>query len=449
VASQDPFPLIVPRSTERRMDHFDEMIYTATKHTVLYQFVDALCGTTGAGSLVNEIFLARANQALDTIYFNELDFIFGRIHFLSRSPAESYPYTPMVDILTAKQWKEVQQKDTWYRERIREFFIACSLGGTPEGIRRCVHAAIGVDCDIYEVWRHKDSLGMGDYLGRSPVSSRSEVVITPHDKKELKPQETRLLRDMLAKIMPVETVVTIDLNGLSRSVPVKVAAATADSTYYEVQKMITPTPVMEQLPPPELLPIDLLSTEQWMYSKDPTLAPYAAFNMTSEYGYHYLTGTSQSPIDTVTYGTLQDDGSVVTESNFTVYQSDEKYTDTMLYELADSPDNFPGGKYGLTPSRAPALNAYGEAYTFAFLSQIDYITQRALEIVGLGGIANSNGYRLPVQQPQQVKREFLPQYAISNNAPARESTVSSSITRRRWRPAIAEARDPAIFASVR
>jgi hypothetical protein len=306
-----------------------------------------------------------------------------------------------------------------------------------------------VDCDIYEVWRYKDSLGMGDYLGRSPVSSRSEVVITPHDKAELKPQENRLLRDMLAKIMPVETVVTIDLNGLSRSVPVKVAAATADSTYYEVQKMITPTPVMEQLPPPELLPIDLLSTEQWMYSKDPTLAPYAAFNMTSEYGYHYLTGTSRSPIDTVTYGTLQDDGTVVTESNFAVYQSDEKYTDTMLYELADSPDNFPGGKYGLTPSRSPALNIYGEAYIFAFLSQIDYVTQRALEIVGLGGIANSNGYRLRVQQPQQVKREFLPEYAISTNAPARESTVSSSITRRRWRPAIAEARDPAIFASVR
>jgi hypothetical protein len=147
--------------------------------------------------------------------------------------------------------------------------------------------------------------------------------------------------------------------------------------------------------------------------------------MTSEYGYHYLTGTARSPIDSVTYGTLQADGSVVTENNFTVYQSEEKYTDTILYELADSPDNFPGGKYGLTPNRAPAFNPDGTPYIFAFLSQIDYITQRALEIVGLGGIANSNGYRLRVQQPQQVKREFLPEYAISTNAPARESTVSS------------------------
>jgi len=449
VASQDPFPLIVPRSTERRMDHFDEMVYTAastpTNKTVLYQFVDALCGTTGAGSLVNEIFLARANQALDTIYFNELDFIFGRIHFLSRSPAESYSYTPMIDLLTSEQWKEVQQKDKWYRERIRDFFVACSLGGTPEGIRRCVHAAIGVDCDIYEVWKYKDSLGMGDYLGRAPVSTRSEVVITPHDKAELAPQENRLLRDMLSKIVPMETVITITTVGLSRSVPVSVAAASADSTYFEVQKMITPTPLMEQLPPPELLPIDLLTSEQWMYSKDPTLAPYAAFNITSEYGYHYLTGSARSPIDTISYGTLQSDGSVSAENNFAVYENNEQYTDWMTYETADSPDNFPGGKYGLTPSREPALNSDRTPYRFPYLSQLSYVTQRVLEIIGLGGIANENRYRLPVQQPTQIKREFMPEYAIATDSPARESTVSSSITRRRYRPAIAEVRDPSVF----
>ena len=67
------------------------------------------------------------------------------------------------------------------------------------------------------------------------------------------------------------------------------------------------------------------------------------------------------------------------------------------------------------------------------------------ELFSLGGIANENRYRLPVQQPTQVKREFMPEYAISTGSPARESTVSSSITRRRYRPAIAEVRDPSVF----
>ena len=445
MAGTDPFPFIVPRSTERRMDHFDESVYTATKDTVLYQFVDALCGTTGAGALVNEIFMARANQALDTIYFNELDFIFGRIHFLSRSPAESYPYTPMIDLLTSDQWKEVQQKDRWYRERIKDFFAACNLGGTPEGIRRCVHAAIGVDCDIHEVWRYQDNFGLGGLLGRAPVTTRSEVVITPHDKDSLLPEETRLLRDMLSKIVPVETVVTISLKGLAMSVPIPVAAASADSSYYEVQKMVTPTSIMEQLPPPELLPIDLLTTEQWMYSKDPTLAPYAAFNISSEYGYHYLTGNSRSPIDTVTYGTLQDDGVVTPEENFVIYESDDQYTEWMTYEKADSPDNFPGGKYGLTPYAAPALNPDRTPYRFPWSSQVNYVTQRIVEILGLGGVANQDRYRLPIQQPQQAKKEFFPEHAIASTAPAKESTISKSITRRRYRPAIMEARNPSVF----
>lgn len=442
--TQQPFPLIAPRSTARRLDHFDETVYTASNNTVLYRFVDALVGTTGAGALVNEIFLARANAALDTIYFNELDSIFGNLHFLSRSPAESYPYNPLVDLLTSEQWKEVAVKDEWYRGRIRDFFVACSKGGTPDGIRYAVHSAVGVDCDLYEVWRYMDNFGIQGYLGRSPATTRSEVVIRPH-KDALHPAEMRLLRDMIGKIVPMETVVTVNVLGLSVSVPLKVAAATADSTYYEVQRVITPTPLMDQMPPPEMLPIDLLSTEQWMYSKDPTLAPYAAFNMTSEYGYHYLAGNPRSPIDTVTYGTLQADGRVAPEENFIVYETDEKYTEWMIYEKADSPDNYPGGKYGLTPQKEPALNPDRTPYRFQYLSQSDFVSKKILDVTNRGGIANGDRYKLPIQQPQKVKREFLPEYAIAGEEPSRDSTVSKSITRRRYRPGATERRDSRAF----
>lgn len=442
--AQKPFPLVAPRSTQRRLDHFDDSVYVADSASLLYKFVDALCGTTGAGAVVNEIFMARANAALDTIYFNELDAIFGSLNFLSRSPAESYPYNPQVELLTSEQWGEIAVKDEWYRSRIRKFFIACSKGGTPEGIRHCVQAAVGVDCDIYEIWRYIDNFGIEDYLGRAPTTSRSEVVVRPH--KDLHPGEIRLLRDMLGKIMPMESITTINSVGVSVSVPLKVTAATADSTYYEVQRVITPTPLMSEMPPPEMLPIDLLTTEQWMYSKDPTLAPYAAFNMTSEYGYHYLAGNTRSPIDTVTYGTLQSDGSVKTEENFALYQNDDKYTEWMVYEKADSPDNYPGGKYGLNPQVAPALNADRTPYRFPHASQADYVSQRMAEVTQRGGIATRERYRLAVQQPEQTKREFLPEYAIAAEEPTRDSTVSKSITRRRYRSSNVEARNPIVFA---
>lgn len=318
MVSQNPFPLMPPKSTELRLMSFDEYVYTGTPSTVLYKLIDALCGTTGAGALVNQVFLARLSTALETIYFNDLDYIFGKVSFLARSPEESYTYNPMTDMLTADQWNEVRVKDAWYRARIKDFFVACGLGGTPDGIRMCVQAALAVDCDIHEVWRYEDNLGLTESLGRSPFPARNEVVVTPH-KGALEPAELRLVRDMLAKICPVDTIVTVTTNGLAVQSPVPVNAAAADSEYFEVQKQVIATPALSSMPPPELLPIDLLPTETWLYQAktDPTLAPYTAFNISAEYGYYYLvSGGSRSPIDSVTYGTLNQNAPVTV----TVYE---------------------------------------------------------------------------------------------------------------------------------
>jgi hypothetical protein len=445
MASQNPFPIIAPRSTERRLDHFDEQVYTADSSTLIYKFVDALCGTAGAGALINEVLLARMGAALDTIYHNELDFIFGKLSFLSRSPQETYPFDPSRDMLTSEQWDEVRVKDSWYRSRIREFFAACSLGSTPQGVRACVHAAIGVDADVYEVWRYADNFGITADLGRAEHTARNEIIVRPH-KTNLQPVEMRLLRDMLAKVISLDTIVTVDLNGLAISNPVPIAAACADSTYYEIQKVITSTPALDDLPPPDLLPIDLLTTEQWMFSKDPSLAPYAAFNITQEYGYYYLVGGgARSPIDSVSYGVLQPDGSVRAEANFEAYESSGQFTDWIAYEKVDSPDNYPGGRNGLTPSSAPAKNPDGSPYIFAYQSQQEYVNKKIDEVTALGGLADNQSYRLPLSASTQTRRPYLPEYAVAYSAPARDSTVSSSLTARRTASRRLESRDPAIF----
>ncbi len=774
-------------------------MWKADPSTALYRLVDAMCGTAGAGGLVNEILLARMGGALDTIYFNELDYIFGKINFLSRSPAESYPYSPLVDMLTSEQWDEVRVKDAWFRSRIKEFFAACNKGSTPDGLRACVHAAIGVDADIYEVWRycadteteiltrsgykshenlvegeevltlnldtglaewqavsavnrfsvvdeemlsvemrghsslttmdhrwpvlashkkylshdegrshygprtwglavhrsrdlqredkfiraasvsnlpdqpkytdslveligwfiteghcnelgyaqnivqsHKvnpdnveriraaltktfgpgvsrfttrtgrkserapqwresvspskpnltlfrlnsvagavlaevapnkvastdfinsltesqlalflnavvagdgytrcdgyrsivqnsierlvpiqiaatllgiattyqaeqktlgapttvlslceksryisplgqkginatkqrysgtvwcpttpngtwfarrhgthyftgntDNFGLTADLGRSEESSRSEVVIRPH-KDEVSPGEMRLLRDMLGKIASIDTTVTVNTLGLAVFDPTPIASACADSTYFEVQKVVTSTPVFDDMPPPELLSIDLLSTEQWMFSKDPTLAPYAAFNISQESGYYYLVGGgARSPIDSVTYGVVYDDGQWMrSEANFESYDPAGYYTDWIAYEKADSPDNYPGGKFGLHPPTAPARNSDGTPYIFPYLTQQAYVDVEKDKIIAIGGIANDHNYKLPITTNTHDRKEYLPEYAIAYSAPSRDSTISSSLTNRRPLTVSLEPRDSTIL----
>lgn len=440
-----PFPLMPSKSTELRLEHFDENVYTADSSTVLYKFLDAMCGDAGAGSLKKEIFLQRLSGALTGIYGSDLDYIFGNVHFLSRSPSESYPYNTMNQMLTSDQWDEVAVKDQWYRNRIREYFIACGLGGTGDGIRQAVHAATSVDCEIMENWRYIDNFGLGSNVGRAPVSARNEVTIRPY-KTEIEPKERRLLRDMLDKITPQDTVVTINTNGLSVSSPVAVRAITADSTYYQVEKVITGTPVLKDLPAPELLAIDLDPTEQWLFSDSPELAPYGKFNITSEYGYYYLaSGGSRSPIDSVQYGRLRDDGSVGLEPPFEWFESTGQFTAWTEYEKADSPDNYPGGKFGIHPDAAPALNPDQSPYQFKYTNQQDYINTKKAEVLSIGGFADDLRYRLPIEKASVSKRTYTADLAIAYSAPARDSTVTSSWTSRKPRQTTAELRNPSAF----
>jgi hypothetical protein len=426
MASLNPFPLMPPRSTELRLSHFDENVYKGGPTTTLYKLVDALCGDSGAGDLIKQYFLARMGAALETIYFNDLDYIFGNVSFMARSPAETYAYNPMTDMLTSDQWDEVRVKDAWYRARVKDFFIACGMGGTPQGVRMCVQAAVAVDCDLFEVWRYNRNFGLGDNLGRSPSSADNELVIKPH-KDSLSPAEFRLLRDMLDKIRPFDSIFTISMSGLAVATPLGIQATTADSTYFEVQKVVTGSPILASLPAPELLAIDLDPTEQWLFSHSPELAPYAAFNITQEYGYYYLVGGGKrSPIDAVTYGTLQSDGSIKPEPNFEIFQTQQQFTAWQSYATADSPDNYPGGKFGLTPNKAPALNDDGSPYLFPFKTQQEYVNQRKAEVIAMGGNANDNQYQLPIQKSVQSKIVFTPDLAVAFSPPAKDSTVTSS-----------------------
>lgn len=487
MSSQTPFPLMPPKSTESRMEHFDENVYKVNdESTLLYQFVQALCGDGGAGSLKKEIFLQRLSGSLDGIYGPDLDFVFGSVRFLSRVASESYDYNPMTEELTSDKWDEIVTKDAQYRDRIRRFFIACNKGGSTEGIREAVVAATSADCQIMESWRYIDNFGLAGGVGRNigqswsatdlstghvvyrenkseadafvagretpanwmvqQVQSRSEVTVVPL-KEDLSPREARVLRQMLDRITGQDTVITIDTNGLSVNAPVKVQAITADSTYFQVEKMVTGAPILEELPPPEMLAFDLDPSHLWLKPNTRELAPYARFNISQEHSLYYLvSGGRRSPIDSVSYGTLQEDGSVILEEPFVWYEQAGQFGEWTNYEKADSPDNYPGGKFGITPNRAPALNTDRSPYVWPYASQAAYVTWKRDQVAQLGGESNSTNYRLPVQKPSASRRSYTADLAVAYAAPVRESTVTSAWTSRSQTMLATELRNPSIFS---
>jgi len=295
-----------------------------------------------------------------------------------------------------------------------------------------------------ESYADTSGLDAGPYNIRAN-RARSEITIVPH-KTDLHPRETRVLRDMLDRITPQDTVVTISPEGLSVSSPVPVRAITSDSTYYQVEKMVTGTPVLDELPPPEMLAIDLDPTANWLNPRTPELAPYAQFNITQEFGYYYLvSGGRRSPIDEVTYGVLEENDKVRLEAAFEWYEQNEQFGPWTEYEKADSPDNYPGGKFGLTPNSLPARNPDRSPYQFQYESQSAYITQKKQEVLALGGNANDTRYQLPLQKSTTAKRVYTPDLAIAFTAPIRDSTVTSSWTSRKPRYVSSELRNSSSF----
>ncbi len=424
-----PFPFVLGASTQSLMQDFDTDVYNTSSSSLIYKIVDALCGSTGAGQLLNQNFINTLQNDLSTTYGSDLDYFFGNIGFLPRAPSEMYIQNSSTDLLTSDEWDQVAIADAQYRARISDFWKACNMGGTPEAIRMTVQAAVSCDCNIYEIWREVDNFGLTGFLGRA--DARNEVVIQPL-KGSLTPQEFKLLRDMLARIMPVETIVTINPLGLAVLSPVTIGAACANSTYFEVQKMVTPTPVISLLPSPAQLAIELLESERWLFNPTPQLAPHARHNFTAQFSYHYLMrGGKASQIDSVTYSTLNADGTTTAVPNFIAYQSSSNFTPWTSWAKADSPDNWPGGRYGIHPDSAPALNADGTPYNFPWDSQADYVTAQITIVLNLGGNANEQQYQLPVQAPNQTSFTFLPEYAVAYFPPGRDSTVSANNFRNR------------------
>lgn len=177
VIDKATFPLLPTKDTAERMRHFPESVFRVDESSILYKYVDAIVGDSGVGGVKKQLLISRLNQKLDTTFFTDLDRVFGNLAQITRTVSESYTINPSTDLLTTAEWDEIKIKDAWYRARIKDFFAALALGGSPDGIRKMVKAAIGVDCEVYELWRFQDYYA--DIYGISDIETITNLVTTP------------------------------------------------------------------------------------------------------------------------------------------------------------------------------------------------------------------------------------------------------------------------------
>lgn len=152
-----PLPYLVPRSIVQKAAHFSESYWKLDSDSIVFKILDALCQDAGAGNNKKALFISRLQASLDSTYFQDLDsFYFGVLGF-PRHLSESYTYNPNSNALTTAQWIEVWVKDAKYRARCLDLMSALNHGGSPFGMRMACKAVLGVDCDVFELWKYIDS----------------------------------------------------------------------------------------------------------------------------------------------------------------------------------------------------------------------------------------------------------------------------------------------------
>jgi hypothetical protein len=246
---------------------------------------------------------------------------------------------------------------------------------------------------MYETWRYEKR---DETVGRMQYLLRNEVVIVP-DNKDITPQQKDLLLRVLDRIKPADVIVTIDTNGLASYKEDDLRDISASSSYFEIVKTLTNAVDSSKLPPPEYL------FDEIAYGYD------ANFNLnlgdqaevrksmdrrTQEYSEYYVYDKSNNTqIKNISYQS-EYESTTKDETSFSEKTSSIQWSDWKQFDRIDSPDNFPGGKYGKTPLSAPALNKDGSSYTFQYDSQNEYELEQSKSIIAAGGQVSGHQYRM-------------------------------------------------------
>lgn len=382
-------PIVSSISTDSLMSHFDSDVYDKTDSSHIRHVVEALCGEAGMGQLLARSVRNWLDGGVHTAWLGFVDDLMDSVYGLPRTHSESTTFNPSDGLLTADEVDEALVKEGWYKERFMFLMKAFDAGGTVDGMRFACRAVCDCDCDVYETWRTPD-------VGRTGADN--EVVIRTYSSDVSERQRELLLR-VVDRIRPAGTVVTVDTSGTEWFTGVSPRAVAASSTYFEIRRVLTNSVDNSKLPPAQDIFRDGMAygydSVRSMAVGESAEVRKAIANRTQEYTEYYVsTKSSTAQVQSVDYTVEDQNGDVSSEDDWIERESTIRWSSWTRFNVVDSPDNYPGGKYGRTPMRAPALNKDGSDYIFPYGSQDEYEAEESRRVVADGGEVNGHMYRI-------------------------------------------------------
>lgn len=404
-------PIISSIAIDSLMQHFDDEYFDKSDTSHIRHLIEALCGASGLGQLLYDSVRAWLNGGVETAWLGFVDKLFASIYGLPRIYSETVAFNASDAMLTADEVNEVLVKEAWYKSRFVELMKALQAGGTVRGFRYATMAIMYCNCDIYETWRYKKE----DFpVGRLGYTLYNEVVICPYSKTVTEQQKELLLR-VLDRIKPADAVVTIDMNGLSAWTDRQVRSVCASSTYFEISKTLTNSVDNSKLPSKSTIFGDDYAYGYDAYlnlkTGEKTEVRKPIQNRSQEYSEYYVYDKSSvAQVSDVKYTKLSGNEETA-EQDWSVKKYETKFSAWQSFTTVDSPDNYPGGKYGRTPMLAPAVSKDGSPYIFDWTSQADYVKWKSDEVIKNGGEVKGNQFRVRLYQSTSATT-YLPEMSL-------------------------------------
>lgn len=359
----------------RKVRNFPEEVYDFKEGDHLTNLMKALLEDPGVGGLRKTQTVWRLSETLSGTQYSDLDVFFGYFFHITRFPEEQYSYDPFTDQLTTEEWNEVNTKDSRYRERIRLFLSSFQFGGTIQGLRMVAEAACGYPCLVIENWRYIDDEGVSGDPGRLDTPSVKEVTIIPKT-DSLPRTRIKSIYRATRRLKPVNVLLTVDPDGIQVHTEVQIRQASSPSEYFEVVKQVTGVNVPTA---PD--------SEQYMFLEEGVEVPGVTPAMSSTQETRY---SLRSAIAGVTTFSLNEGSYDALPAKINV--ESPHWGQWREVETADSPDNYPEGKYPGVMSR---YDSNGD-YMFPWASQSEYETSLDETIEALGGERVGGRWRIPL-----------------------------------------------------
>lgn len=356
-------PVVVDRSLLQKVSNFPEEVYNFDPTDNLYYLMHTLLGDAGTGQLSLVQTTAGSTQDMRGIEFSDLDNIVGSLLKTSRLQNEQYglDVNPYLDQLSINDWDNIHFSDSSYRERLALSLTAINNGGTVLGLTLLAEAILKCKVRILEQWKYST---LSNYWSTTSPTEFSVVALSDGD---LTQQQIASVANMIKFLRPANSIVNVRSMSDVYDTAVGVQQIVADSEWFEFDKVVS----SGNIKPTNKNNAVNFPSQYWLNPAQSTSAPLFSHRSSTEESIDLYSNIAN--IHAFIYGqnTKNIIGSPGSQRNTSGGVS---YGDFMNLEKADSPDNYPNGKYPSDPGHYDTLTTSYNGASSAILSSLSTLT---------------------------------------------------------------------------